>query len=329
MGPMRLLFITYVLIFLLGSCSETKQLVTIHGDTMGTYYRVVLYSDDDSKSLKKEIDRFLQLFNNIFSTYEKRSEISRINNSNQERFSVSDSMKKLMKLSLEISQKSRGHFDITVGTLVNLWGFGPDGKRGKPTQDQIAQAKELIGYHKLDLKKNLLKRPAGLSLDMSAIAKGFGVDELVKFLEFKGYGNLLVEIGGEVRARGKKQDGGHWRVGIEGPSKKLGQKIAKVVSLHNLSMATSGSYRNYKKYGDEIFGHTIDPKTGYPIKHKTISVTVVSEYCADADAWATALMSMGHEVGMDLVNKLDLMAYFQYEEDGQLLTKISSKFEKL
>jgi len=167
-----------------------------------------------------------------------------------------------------------------------------------------------------------------LYLDMSAIAKGFGVDELVKYLEYNGYRNFLVEIGGEIRTRGQKADGGRWMVGIEGPSEKLGEKLAKVVPLENLAMATSGSYRNYVKYGDEIFNHTIDPKTGRPAKHQTVSVTVLHEYCADADAWATALMSMGSEKGLDLANKNDLMVLFQVKNGDEISQISTTEFDK-
>ena len=321
-------FLVLSLIFLV-SCSGEKRLLKIDGSTMGTYYKVTTYGSVSKDKLKEDIDQFLKLFNNVFSTYIPESEISRINNSKFRKIKISDSMRKAIELSLEISRKSHGYFDITVAPLVNMWGFGPDGKQKLPENFEIEKMLKQVGYQHIDFQdKFLVKKVPDLKLDMSAVAKGFGVDELVKFLEYQGYDQLLVEIGGEVRSRGKKQDGAPWRVGIEGPGEGLGAKISKIVPLTNKSMATSGSYRNYLKYGDQVFSHTIDPKTGRPVDHKTISVSVISEYCADADAWATALMSMGHEKGLDMANKLNLLVYFQIKENDNIKVLTSKAFDQ-
>ena len=293
---------------------------------MGTYYKVTTYGSDTPDGLKKDIEKFLKLFNQIFSTYIPTSEISTINSSKSTTFKLSKSMNKVFEISKIISKKSQGYFDITVGPLVNAWGFGPDGQRKKPTDQQIERLLNNIGYSKLSLKDGRLERPPGMYLDTSAVAKGFAVDELVKFLEYRGYSQMLVEIGGEIRTRGSKKDSTPWKVGIEGPGDKLGSKVVKVVKLYNLSMATSGSYRNFLKYGDEIFNHTIDPKTGRPTTHKTISVTVLSDYCADADAWATALMSMGHIKGLEVANKHDLSVFFQFSNGDTVETSSSDLF---
>lgn len=310
-------------------CSGKEQEIRIQGETMGTYYKVTTYGTQPAGELKKEVDQFLKLFNDIFSTYIPSSEISKINTSKFRKVKLSNSMRKAIELSLDISRKSQGYFDITVAPLVNLWGFGPDGKKKKPSKEEIEEAKKSVGFHHIDFQdKFIVKKIPGLKLDMSAVAKGFGVDELVKYLEYQGYSNLLVEIGGEVRTRGSKPEGKPWRVGIEGPGEELGGNLSSVVPLKNMSMATSGSYRNYLKYGDEVFNHTIDPKTGRPVQHKTISVSVVSEFCADADAWATALLSMGHEKGLDVANKLGLLAYFQIKEDDKVKVLTSTAFDK-
>lgn len=310
------------------SCSGEKKLTQIQGETMGTYYKVTLYTDEKESDLKADIDKFLKLYNKVFSTYIKDSEISKLNSSSFDKVKISDSLKKVIELSMDISAKSRGHFDITVGPLVNLWGFGPEGKQKEPSDQQIKAVLKRTGYEKLKLDDNYLNRPQGMYLDLSAIAKGHGVDELVKFLEFRGYSNLIVEIGGELRARGKKADDSNWRIGIEGASEKLGSTIVKVLKLDNLAMATSGSYRNYLKYGDKVFQHTIDPHTGKPVKHETISVSVISEYCADADAWATALMSMGVIEGLKIANELDIMAFFQFKKNEKVEKIGSRKFNK-
>jgi thiamine biosynthesis lipoprotein len=316
------------LIFLVG-CNSQEKLVEVSGESMGTYYKVKSITSDSPLEIKGKVDKFLRLFNDIFSTYIPTSELSKINSSKFKRFELSKSMKKIMILSLEIYKKSGGHFDVTVGPLVNAWGFGPDGKQKKPTNIEITKLLELSTSDNLKLNDNILRfKKHGAYIDLSAIAKGFAVDELVKFLDFNGHKNFLVEIGGEVRVRGKKSDGSSWRLGIEGPSLDPGTKISKIVPLSNMSMATSGSYRNFIKYGDEVFNHTINPKTGMPVNHKTISVSVLHEYCADADAWATAFMSMGATEGIEIANNQGLPAYFQVKDGTNIKILTSRAFDK-
>lgn len=316
--------LTIVFIFI--SCSSPSVPIKIDGQTMGTYYRVSTYGSISKKELKEDIDKFLKLYNDIFSTYIKTSEISKINESTFDNNKLTEAFRKVMQLSILVSKKSYGFFDVTVGPLVNAWGFGPGGKQKKPTDSEIKELLAKTGYQKIKLEEDRLHMPVNMELDLSAIAKGYGVDELVKFLEYRGYKDLLVEIGGEVRTRGKKEDGSDWRVGIEGPANDLGDKIIKVVPMYNMSMATSGSYRNYIKYGDEIFNHTIDPISGKPVTHKTVSVTVLNEFCADADAWATALMSMGHTKGLEISKRYNLMSLFQVKIGNKIEVFTSSKF---
>jgi thiamine biosynthesis lipoprotein len=318
-----------ILLSLLVSCSSQEKFVEVSGETMGTYYKVKSFTSDSPQDLKEKTDKFLRLFNNVFSTYVPTSELSKINSSEFKRFELSKSMKKIMILSLEVYKKSGGYFDVTVGPLVNAWGFGPDGKQKKPSSDQIEKLLKFSSSDHLKLNDNILRlNQDGIYIDLSAIAKGFAVDELIKFLDFNGHKNFLVEIGGEVRTRGKKSDGSTWKLGIEGPSSKLGTKISKVVPLTNMGMATSGSYRNFVKYGDEVFNHTINPKTGLPVTHKTISVSVLHEYCADADAWATAFMSMGAQKGIEIANNQDLPVYFQVKDGDEIKVITSRAFNK-
>lgn len=315
--------------FISFSCQKDEaKFVEVTGDTMGTYYRIKLYSSEKPEDLKAEVDKFLELFNKVFSNYIEDSELSLLNGSKFNKIKMSDSLSKLMMIALEIGHKSRGHFDVTVAPLVNVWGFGPDGKRKKPTDSEVQDILKRVGTHKLKIEDNRLIRDSqAITIDLSAIAKGFGVDELVKFLEYRGYKDLLVEIGGEVRTRGSKRENQLWRIGIEGPNESLGQNIVKVVPLKNMSMATSGSYRNYIKHGDKVFSHTINAKTGYPITHKTLSVSVLHEYCADADAWATALMSMGDQEAQKFANENDIMAYIQVETDAGIKILVTEAFK--
>lgn len=318
-----------VLLAFLVSCTAQDKLVTVEGETMGTYYRIKGLTSKDPQELKKKVDKFLVLFNDIFSTYIDSSEINKVNKDKLNKIKVSKSFERMLILSQEIYKKSEGYFDITVSPLVDLWGFGPDGKRKKPSQAEIESAKKNIGGGLYKIDDRYLEKLKPITLDMSAIAKGFGVDELMKFLEFQGLRNFLVEIGGEVRAQGFKDPKNKtpWVIGIEGPSESLGRKIIKAVKLNSMAMATSGSYRNYIKYGDEVFNHTINPKTGYPVNHQTISVSVLEEYCADADAWATALMSMGVEKGLEIAKRYGLKVLFQFKENNEVKVKMTEELK--
>lgn len=322
-------FIALTLIILIQiSCSKSKDLIHLTGSTMGTYYSVKLYSDQDKENLKVQVEEVLKEVNQVFSTYITDSEISRINQSSGE-IEITPVFKEVLDLSLKINNESNGAFDPTVGPLVNLWGFGPNKERLKPSDKEIQKALENSGLNKLKIKENKLIKPSKeIYIDFSAIAKGQGVDDLGLVLESRGITDYLVEIGGEVRARGKKPDGKSWLVGIEKPSEKLGEAIQKVIKLDNLSIATSGGYRNYLKYGDKVFTHTIDPKTGYPVTHKLVSVSVLHKDCAVADAWATALMVLGDEKGLDIANRTGLKAYFLVKKDKDFIELKTENFKE-
>jgi thiamine biosynthesis lipoprotein len=303
--------------------------VTITGKTMGTYYSVkVVGTDVDQESLKIQIDELLKEVNNVFSTYIDTSELSLLNkNRSMSSVKITPVLAEVLKLSKSIYNESRGAFDVTVGPLVNLWGFGPDKKRKKPSSELISKTLNSVGSKHFEISNNTVtKSKNNIYIDLSAIAKGQGVDDVSLILSSLGYKAFLVEIGGEVRAKGHKPDGSIWRIGIEKPSEKLGQAIQKVIELDNMSIATSGGYRNYLKYGDKIFSHTIDPKTGNPVNHKLVSVSVLNPSCAVADAWATAFMVLGVEKGLEIANRLGLKAYFLVKVDKGFKELQSSKF---
>lgn len=295
---------------------------------MGTYYSVKVYTDEDPALLKTQVETVLQEVNQVFSTYIEDSEISLINKQNG-KIKITPVFQEVLELSFKINKESQGAFDPTVGPVVNLWGFGPNKERIEPSKEQIAKALSSIGLEKLKLENNKLIKPTkDIYIDFSAIAKGQGVDDLGLVLESRGIKNYLVEIGGEVRARGKKENGESWLIGIEKPSEKLGESIQKVIKLNDLSIATSGGYRNYLKYGDHIFTHTINPKTGYPITHKLVSVSVLDPSCAKADAWATAFMVLGDEKGLEIANRFGLKAYFLVKTKQGFLEKVSDSFKE-
>ena len=324
-------FIASILsMFTLFSClTKSEEVVHITGNTMGTYYSVkVVGSDVDREALKLQVDGLLKEVNNVFSTYIKDSELSKLNKSHLSTpIEITPVLAEVLKLSKSIYKDSEGAFDVTIGPLVNLWGFGPDKIRKQPTDQEIMKKMSDVGSDHFKLiESSIIKSKPNLYIDLSAIAKGQGVDDVALILTSIGFKSFLVEIGGEVRGQGLKPDGSKWRIGIEKPSEELGQAIQKIIDLENMSIATSGGYRNYLEYGDKIFSHTINPKTGRPVDHKLVSVSVLNPSCAVADAWATAFMVLGAEKGLDIANRLGLKAYFLVKTDKGFKELQSSKF---
>ena len=315
------------------SCNQDKDIqpFNLKGRTMGTYYSVKVLSANqiDQKKLIKEIDAKLRSFNLVFSTYKKDSELSKLNRlAKNVEIKISDDLAHVLRRSKSIYQKSHQAFDITVGPLVNSWGFGPDGKRKKPSLKLIKKLKKQIGSNLFTISDDgiFMKEIDGLYLDLSAIAKGFGVDVIYELLNDKKLESFLVEIGGEVRSKGHKVGNAPWVVGIEKPTLQLGSSIHKAVPISNKAMATSGSYRNFVKYGDAVFSHTIDPITGQPVKHKLVSVSVILDNCADSDAWATAFMALGPEKGAKIAEELNIPVLFLLKTKDGFEEKLSKKF---
>lgn len=319
-----------VFLFFFVACeSEKKELIKIKGHTMGTYYQVRLYDAQKQKDyIKHEIEKFLASFNQEFSTYVDDSLISKVNSGAVINLAGHDRFKELLLESLDLSKKTKGYFDITVGGLVELWGFNRSHNlKSKPSVQDISEVLKSAGFEKIKLKDNVILKPKKMKLDMSANAKGLAVDELSHLLTSLGYKNHFVEIGGETKAMGQKglteEKKDFWRVGVEGPSSELGGKIVQVVSLKNMAIATSGNYRNYLKMGDEVFGHTLNPKTGKPIQNKQVSVTVLDTKCSQADAYATALMAMPYKEAIELAEDNALKVFIIYRE-GEKLKKYYS-----
>lgn len=297
---------------------------------MGTYYSVKLVAQKglNREKLHNEIETSLKRVNSVFSTYIKSSELSKLNQlSPGQESRLSPEMARLLELSKKIYKESGGYFDVTVGPIVNAWGFGPDGKQKRPSEEKLEKLKNTIGMELFEVRDLAFsKKTQGLYIDLSAIAKGYGVDHVHEMLADKGFSSSLVEIGGEVRASGKKPDGTSWLIGIEKPSESLGAGIQAIVTLSDMAMATSGSYRNFVKYGDEIFSHTIDPVTGRPAHNNVISVTVLASTCAEADAYATAFLAMGREKGLALAKKLGFPAYFIVKKEGESVIMATDTF---
>ncbi|MBW2442504.1 MAG: FAD:protein FMN transferase [Deltaproteobacteria bacterium] len=305
-----ILILTIVLITT-GVEAQTEHLV--EGRTMGTTYhiKVVTGAAGSVTGLKEKIDRRLAQINQVFSTYIKDSEISRFNSLKQadEKFRVSDDFIRVMRVAAEIYQLSGGAWDGTVNPLVDLWGFGPTQRLPKkPPAAEITALKQKIGFDRIRVEAPnfLVKKMAAVTLDLNSIAKGFAVDQISELLAAKGFENYLVEIGGEVYAAGVRADGKNWRVGINRPQKDAAfDEVYKAVSIANRAFATSGDYRNFFEIDGVRYSHVIDPRSGYPVSNGVVSVSIIAGNCTLADGLATAIMVLGAEKGIQLVNRLE------------------------
>ncbi|MCC5943687.1 MAG: FAD:protein FMN transferase [Bernardetiaceae bacterium] len=293
---------------------EQPQTV-IKGETMGTYYDI-RYVDTQNRYIKNGIDSLLFVFNQSLSTYISDSEISRFNREDSFAFEL-PYFYPMLRLSREIHKQSGGAFEPTIMPLVNAWGFGP-AERQDLDSAKVDSLLALVDFTQIIFdEQQVSKAKPNMSLDFSAIAKGYGVDVVAEYLETYGITNYKVEIGGEVRCKGVNSAGDIWRIGIEQPSKKLGENIMRVVSLENSSMATSGNYRNYYEKDGVVYSHTLDPRSGYPVRRSIISSTIIASDCATADAWATVAMVVGAEKAYELISALPgLEGLFVYLDDS-------------
>ena len=321
---------------LLTSCDRHngKEILAIEGSTMGTTYHIQIVDNHHHAELEKltrQVDAALESVNNLMSTWRDDSELSRFNQAPiQTWFPLSADTYYVIDLAQAISRQTHGAFDITVGPLVNLWGFGANASDDEvPNETQIQQARAQIGYQNLTLDPDTrkIKKQIPLQLNLSAIAKGFGVDKLSELLDANGYSAYLVEIGGEIRVKGNKPDGSYWKLAIESPIPKARQAY-ETFTITEHAIATSGDYRNYFQKSGRRFSHIIDPATGRPIAHNLVSVTVISDTTARADAYATALMVMGPERGFQFCEKNKIAAYFIYKQDDKLPHRVTSEFEQ-
>jgi len=286
--------------------SKGPNSVKFSGQTMGTTYSIAVSNLPEKltiEELKAGVSQVLEDVNQQMSNWIDDSEISRFNHSEStEWFEVSPATAMVIAESIRIHQVSGGAFDVTVAPLIDAWGFGPGGRDvAPPTDAELVALRAIIGSEKLEVREKpaaIRKLHPDLSVNLSAIAKGYGVDAVAEYLESVGVTSYLVEIGGEIRVSGLKSDGSKWRVGIERPNA-FGRSLQDAVSLTDQSMATSGDYRNFIEIEGKKYSHTIDPRVLKPISHELASVTVLAETCLEADALATSLMVMGPEKGYD------------------------------
>ncbi len=315
------------------SCSNfsNKKEVKIEGLAQGTYYAITYY-DKEGINYQTAIDSFFKAFDMSASVYLEESIISRLNN-NDSTAIADEAFKYIFNKSMEVSRKTEGAFDITVMPLVNAWGFGftDPMKLDSAIVDSILP---LVNYRNIKLVNGkLIKNNPEIKVDFNAIAQGYSADLIGKILESKGIENYLIDVGGEVLAKGTKSGNKMWKVGIEKPAENAddARKLNAVVNLKNKALATSGNYRRFFVKDGIKYSHTIDPKTGFPVNHTILSTSVMANDCITADAYATAFMVMGLEkIKSFLKQNPDLEVYIIYAEpNGRLATWTSNGLKEL
>ena len=298
-----------LLIAFVFSCSKPANKKIISGYSFGTSFSIQFEKNNDEKIIKNKIDSLFKIVNNSFSTYISDSDISKINRGDS-LLVVDDHFKKVFLKSYEIWELSQGFFDPTVGSLVNAYGFGPENRIKNFSKKQLDSLIELTGFSKVSLTSEgtIKKKYSNIYLDFNAIGKGYIVDLISELLISYDIKNFLIEIGGEIIAKGKNPNSGNfWKVAIDNPSQKNNRKFIKTIFLKNKALATSGNYRKYRI--DSLTGkkyvHTINPKNGKSFQSKILSVSVLASDCMTADAWATALMVMPFQLSKSIIESIE------------------------
>lgn len=329
-----LLLLVLCTINLWGCTESSSSMVSINGETMGTTYSVKYINVAGQKKgltpaqVKTKIDTRLVEINQLMSTYIQNSELSQLNrHPANHAFAISPATEYVLQEALSLYALSNGMLDVTVGPLVNLWGFGPTYRANNiPSAEQLELAMRHVGIDKFILNPgSVTKFHPNVYIDLSTIAKGYGVDEIAELLGTLGYANYLVEIGGEMRVAGTKPNNENWLIAIEKPVSNE-RSIQRVISIGNNAIATSGDYRNYFEENGIRYSHLINPKTGYPIQHKLVAVTVVAELSIHADGLATALMVLGTEPAMALAEDEGIAALFITKEGDAFVEYQTSAF---
>ena len=320
-----------IFIFLLISCESEKSnsiLVSDSGQTQGTYYHIK-YMIEDGESLKKNIDSLLIVIDNSLSTYNPNSLISRINNG--EIIATDSMLRTVFRAANEVYENTNGAFDCSITPLVNAWGFGFSNKEKMDTA-RVIELLNLVDFKKIKLSNDTILMNKNMMLDFNSLAQGYTVDLIAHMFDGIGLDNYLIEVGGEIKSKGKNPDNNFWTIGVDRPTEIINPKdrFQFILNLFNTSLATSGNYRKFYQENGVKYSHVINPKTGFPSFNKLLSVTVIHESCMKADAYATAFMVMGLKKSKLYLDKnADLEAYIVYRDtDGELNTFISEDLQK-
>ena len=305
----RISSLFFIIVVFVCACKQPPALTHIEGAGLGTYYHITIAEKNNISKI--EIDSIISELNNTASIFNPNSLVSRINRNETD--TLNSILKEIIEVSLLVCEETEGAFDFTVGALVNLWGFGKDIQQ-EITEEEINKALETVGYQKIKIDDfKIIKENPDTQLNFNAIAKGYCVDMITNYLTSMGIENFLVDIGGELCIRGKRAPNQKWRVGIQKPTTNKEEEIAAedIMELTDIAVATSGNYRNYKEENGKRYGHTINPRTGYPETNTLLSATVLASTCTFADAYATALMVMGEENAKKFISQhTEITAYY-------------------
>lgn len=303
-----------LLVFLAFGCA--KENIQRSGDVFGTTYHIQYFSENDL-DFQKQIDSLLNEVNQSMSTYIPGSVISRINAGDT--IEVDEHFKKVFEAAKVVYRETEGAFDPTIGGVVNAWDFGPENEIKNIDSTKVDSLMKQVGFNKMGIVDGKVRKTSKGILDFNAIAKGYGVDVIAQFLESQNIGNYLVEIGGEIRCKGKNiEKEKPWKVGVEEPHFDGSQSILKTVTLSDAAMATSGTYRKFKvDENGNRYSHIIDTKTGYPSKTNLLSISVIADQCMTADAYATAFKTMGVDRLKTFLQKHpELKVFLIFENEG-------------
>lgn len=336
------MFVGLLLLFFISGCNssqpKTTPVIELRGSTMGTTYLIKVVNDKNEDSqvvtaaISTGIDNVLKTVNRQMSSWLPDSEISRFNHfGSTDWFEVSPDTATVVAEAVRIGGVTGGALDVTLSPLIDLWGFGPKNTHNRiPSDEEINSVLVGIGYQKLSVRQAppaIKKENSGIQVQLAAVAKGFGVDKVADYLDSEGFSHYLVEIGGEVRARGKKPENKSWHIAVSTPDDS--GSYQKVLVIENVSVATSGDYHNYFEKDGVRFAHILDPTTGRPITHNLASITVVHNSCMTADALATGLYVLGPEKSYELALKENIPVFMIIRESGKFVEKYTPTFSKM
>jgi thiamine biosynthesis lipoprotein len=283
---------------------------------------------DVDRALRSTLDRI----EGLMSTWDRDSELSRFNRSTSlEPFALSPETFEVFRWAVDVGRLTGGALDVTIGPLVDAWGFGPPGPQASvPTGAEIARLRKATGPDRIELNpaaQTVRKTRPDVRCDLSSVVPGYAADRLWAELSDRGFTDFIIDVGGEVRARGRNERGVPWQVGIERPAQ--GSEVQRLVSISNLAITTAGDYRKYREVDGRRVAHILDPRTGRPLTHRLASVTVIDELAVRADAFDTALMVLGPDEGPALATKLDLAALFIERTGNGFSERATPRFEKI
>lgn len=325
------LFLLLLTTLVLAGCGQTAepQPKVLEGRIFGTYFTVTIGTEHrfDEAQVRAGVLDVLNEVDRQMSTYRDDSVLNQVNRSPLGTpVTVPAELFYVLSVGYDIAEMSAGAFDYTVGGLVNLWGFGPEGRiTSAPNQEQLQERLAQVGYRhvQLDAQAQTVTRHSDVFIDLSGIAKGYGVDVVSEYLHSLGLSNHLVNIGGDILAQGERSPDRPWRIGIEAPNSQQ-QVVRHILPLRNLAMLGSGDYRNYFEENGVRYSHTINPATGRPIAHRLAAVNVLGENATEADALATVLLVLGEQEGLAFANQHNIAALFIYR-DGEHFESVESE----